>query len=248
MRVICLSAGRSSRLMPLTAQIHKSALRVAGWPILDWQMHSFWLAGIRDVVVVAGHGSDETRRLLGAWKNRMAIDIVQNDEFDRRNLDYSLFSASQYLEGNVLYFEGDLLLPPLLLEALADSTSEITIAASGSSKSERVDAIVRRVGNTIHLECSEHGSLDVHGSEGEFICAFKLAGGSAEKLRHKLALSTFAGQIRLYQYLSELMTEFRTNILNTAAQPWIEIDNLADLQRATAVVDAFGFRPNTGDS
>jgi hypothetical protein len=44
------------------------------------------------------------------------------------------------------------------------------------------------------------------------------------------------------------MTEFRTNILNTAAQPWIEIDNLADLQRATAVVDAFGFRPNTGDS
>src|SRR5271165_2032496 len=72
-RAICLCAGRSSRLLPLTLQIHKSALHVAGWPVLDWQISAFLAAGIKEVVFVLGHGAYEIRRLLEPWRSVLEV-------------------------------------------------------------------------------------------------------------------------------------------------------------------------------
>jgi choline kinase len=243
MRAICLSAGRSSRLMPLTRNVHKSALRVRGWSILDWQMTAFLRADIDEVVVVVGHGSEETYRLLDAWKDLISIDLVNNPEFDRKNLDFSLFCAERYLRAPFLYFEGDLLLAPELLTRLSRANSEIAIATSRIQRAQRADAVVRLERTRPYIDCAEHGSLDVSNSEGEFVCAVRLGSHAASALKIHLSSCDFTGPMQVYRILSKLMRSEPTEIVDASNSPWIEIDSQKDLECATAIVDAFGCRP-----
>src|SRR4029077_6183930 len=243
MRAICLAAGRSSRLLPLTRDVHKSALRIAGWPILDWQMAAFLHAEINDIVVITGHGSDETCRLLEPWENLLNIEIVENVDFDRKNLDYSIFCARRYLNGPSLYFEGDLLLPPELLKRLSRTSAEVTIAASKNQASQRADAIVLRDGTQFLLESAEHGSLEISASEGEFICAVRLGGRAVSALSFQLASCDFLGPMRAYEVFSDLMRTHSTELIDASPYPWIEIDNHPDLERGALIVERFGFRP-----
>jgi choline kinase len=243
MRAICLCAGQSSRLMPLTRDVHKSALLVSGWPILDWQLTAFLHAEIRQVTIVSGHGSHETHRLLERWKPLLDLNIVKNEEFYRKNLDFSLLCAAKFLQERILYFEGDLLLPPELLRRFVQSRAEITVAASRTPRAQQVDALLRRKGLRIFLECKEHGSLDIHGSEGEFICAVGFGSRSASSLRDQLGANDFEGSMQLYSIFSRLMATEQTSLLDGSHYPWIEIDTEKDLLRAAEVVAAFGFQP-----
>lgn len=245
MRAICLCAGRSSRLLPLTLQVHKSALHVAGWPVLDWQMSAFMAAGIKDVVFVLGHGVHEMRRLLEPWRSILEVHIVENDEFDRKNLDFSLFCAREFLDGPTLYYEGDLLLHPRLLTSLCKSGSDITIAAGSSAEVACADMVVHRSSSGYYLECAEHGALTTYGSQGEFVCAVHFSEVSIAELRSKLMSSVFFGPMRLYELFSTLMQSYPTTLINSSNEPWIEIDSAVDLERAPAIVKSFGFQPSS---
>jgi len=243
-RAICLCAGRSSRLLPLTLQVHKSALHVAGWPVLDWQMSAFLAAGIKEVVFVLGHGVHETRRLLEPWRSVLKVHVVENAEFDCKNLDFSLFCAREFLDGPTLYFEGDLLLHPRLITALCKSESDITSAAGSNVDIGCADTLVHRGNLGYYLKCAEHGALNIRGSQGEFVCAVHFSAISIEELRSKLMSSLFIGPMHLYELFSTLMQRYCTTLIDSSCDPWIEIDGAADLDRAPAIVKKFGFQPS----
>lgn len=245
MRAICLCAGRSSRLLPLTLQVHKSALHVAGWPVLDWQMSAFLAAGIKEVVLVLGHGVHEIRRLLEPWRSVLEVHIVENAEFDCKNLDYSLFCAREFLDGPTLYYEGDLLLHPRLITSLCKSGSDITIAASSNVDIGYADTVVHRGSSGYYLECAEHGALNICGSQGEFVCAVHFSAISIVELGSMLMSSEFVGPMHLYELFSTLMQRYPTTLIDSSSDPWIEIDGAADLERAPAIVKKFGFQPST---
>lgn len=240
-RAICLSAGRSSRLLPLTLEVHKSALYVAGWPVLDWQMSAFVAAGIKEVVLVVGHGAHEIRRLLDPWRSVLELHVVENPEFDYKNLDFSLFCAREFLDGPTLYYEGDLLLHPRLITSLYKSGSDITIAAG--SNIDCADMLVHRGSSGYYLECAEHGALKTCGSLGEFVCAVHFSANSIVELRSKLMSSVFSGSTHVYEIFSTLMQSYSTTLIDSSKDPWIEIDGPADLERAPAIVEKFGFQP-----
>ena len=206
-------------------------------------MTAFLRADIGEVVVVVGHGSEETCRLLDAWKHLISISVVNNPEFDQKNLDFSLLCADRYLGAPFLYFEGDLLLGPEVLTRLSRANSEITIATSRIQQAQRADAVVRREGTRPYIDCAEHGSLDVSNSEGEFVCAVRLGSHAASALKIQLSSCDFTGPMQIYRILSKLMRSEPTEIVDASDSPWIEIDSQQDLERATAIVDAFGWRP-----
>jgi choline kinase len=206
-------------------------------------MSAFLHAEIKDIVVITGHGSNETCRLLEPWQDLLNIEVVENLDFDRKNLDYSLFCADRYLNEPSLYFEGDLLLPPELLKRLSRASAEVAIAASKNQASERADAVVLRDGRQFLLESAEHGSLEISASEGEFICAVRLGGRAVSVLSLQLSSCDFVGPMRVYDVFSDLMRTHSTELIDASSYPWIEIDNHQDLQHAAAIVERFGFRP-----
>ena len=73
-KVIIVAAGRGRRLGPETEDIPKCMVRVAGQPILHWQLRAFAAAGLSDIVVVRGYlvdnfGFDDSQfRTLGTGK------------------------------------------------------------------------------------------------------------------------------------------------------------------------------------
>jgi len=51
MKAMILAAGRGERLRPITAQLPKALVRVAGKPLIAWQLERLARAGFREVVV-----------------------------------------------------------------------------------------------------------------------------------------------------------------------------------------------------
>jgi len=51
MKAMILAAGRGERLRPITAQLPKALVRVAGKPLIVWQLERLVRAGFREVVV-----------------------------------------------------------------------------------------------------------------------------------------------------------------------------------------------------
>jgi choline kinase len=224
--------------------VHKSALHVAGWPVLHWQISTFLAAGINEAVFVLGHGAHAIRQLLEPWRSLLEVRVVENAEFDRKNLDFSLFCAREFLDGPTLYYEGDLLLHPRLIASLCKNDSDITIAAGSYLNSGCADMLVHRGSSGYFLEWAEHGALNTIGSHGEFVCSVYFSAASIVELRSKLMSSAFFGPMHLYEHFSNLMQGYPTTLIDSSSEPWIEIDGTADLERAPEIVKKFGFQPS----
>src|SRR3546814_13695328 len=53
-KAVILSAGKGSRLLPLTADKPKCLIEINGRSLLEWQLDALAASGIRDIVVVTG--------------------------------------------------------------------------------------------------------------------------------------------------------------------------------------------------
>lgn len=77
---VLLAAGRGSRLAPLTDQVHKSLLPIAGRPALARILDEVLARGIDDVVVVTGDKRDAVEAFVrGRWASR--VRLVHNERF-----------------------------------------------------------------------------------------------------------------------------------------------------------------------
>lgn len=236
MKALCLYAGASTRLHPLTFHRHKAMLDVAGRCLVDYQLDSFKASGISDVVAILGHGADELERRMRQHPSDLRLSFIRNDEFTTKNLDYSLFLANSHLADSCIYFEGDMLVPPEVLTALARNSAEVCLALDSSPQSGKVDTLV--IGEDFRptrLLFAEHGNLQMRehpGALGELMCVMKLGSGAAKRLRRHLSSSMMTGPMQLYSHFEQLFAEFQTSFVDARGSPWIEIDTELDLQRA----------------
>lgn len=239
MRAICTYAGASTRLLPLTLDRHKAMLPVGGRLLVDWQLDCFAQSGVTDVVMVLGHGADGLEAHVRGNSSKLHIDFVRNTEYQRKNLDYSVFLASKNLEESCIYFEGDMLVHPEVISSLAGSPAEICLALDSLPQSRKVDTLVLGSGGRPSgLRFSEHGHLEIseHSDAlGELLCLMKLSAAAVTRLNQLLQMSAMLGPMRLYSHLERLFAEFETAFIDVAGLPWIEIDTQADLNRAQPI-------------
>ena len=64
MKVIILSAGQGTRLLPLTADRPKCLIPVQGKTVLEWQIDELHRRGIDDITVVVGYNAPMVEELL----------------------------------------------------------------------------------------------------------------------------------------------------------------------------------------
>ena len=57
-KAVILSAGKGSRLLPLTAERPKCLIELNGRSLLEWQLDALREAGVAEVVVVTGFRDD----------------------------------------------------------------------------------------------------------------------------------------------------------------------------------------------
>ena len=64
MKAIILSAGQGKRLLPLTKDTPKAALKIGTKSLLGWQLQEISKTSIEEVVVITGFGADKIEDLV----------------------------------------------------------------------------------------------------------------------------------------------------------------------------------------
>jgi N-acetyl-alpha-D-muramate 1-phosphate uridylyltransferase len=82
MRAMILAAGRGERMRPLTDDVPKPLLPVAGRPLIEHQLVALGRAGIREIVINLAWRGAQLREALGDGA-RFGVRIEYSDEGDR---------------------------------------------------------------------------------------------------------------------------------------------------------------------
>ena len=123
MQAIILAAGMGKRLGELTKGNTKCMVPVNGVRLIDRMLTQLSARNLSRVVIVVGYKKDELMAHIGhRYDDRLKIEYVHNDIYDRTNNIYSLALAKQYmLEEETLLLESDLIFDDSMLDLIIDN-------------------------------------------------------------------------------------------------------------------------------
>ncbi|MGB8296173.1 MAG: phosphocholine cytidylyltransferase family protein [Polyangia bacterium] len=255
-KVIIVAAGRGRRLGPETEDIPKCMVRVAGQPILHWQLRAFAAAGLSEIVVVRGYRGD---RIDGGGAGPAFVD---NPHWAHNNILASLLCAAEHMPGGFFFSYCDIVYTPDVVARLA--------ARARAAHAAPVSLIIDRgwadayEGRTLHpVSEAELTQVDGQGrvvrvgkgavardkAVGEFIglAHFSAAGAAALHAVWDAALAA-RGLEAPFGLAATLRQAYLTDALNVLAEQgirlepvfidgqWREIDTPQDLAAAQTVV------------
>jgi choline kinase len=127
-KAVLLVAGMSSRLRPLTDDLPKCLLTVAGEPILRRCIDALVGAGIGELVVVTGFLEHKIRAAVDTWFTGR-VTYCHNAIYTQTQNGASLLCARAAVEGQpFVMLDGDIVFDPEVLEAVVWSTHHDCLA------------------------------------------------------------------------------------------------------------------------
>jgi bifunctional UDP-N-acetylglucosamine pyrophosphorylase/glucosamine-1-phosphate N-acetyltransferase len=124
MKAVILAAGIGTRLLPLTANIHKVLLPIGDKPLLEHMLNTLVENKIRDILLVVHHRKEQIEKYFGdGSKFNVHIDYLYQDNPKGGTAD-AVRCAKGKIEGNFLLLNGDLFFHPSIIKKLLDSFEE----------------------------------------------------------------------------------------------------------------------------
>lgn len=128
MHAIILSAGRGSRLLPLTADMPKCLLPVGLTSVLGMQLDTLFRCGVKTATIVTGFNAYLVEAEIEQRQVDMDIETLFNPFFQVADNLASCWMARETMNRDFLLINGDTLFSPALLETvLAAPAKDITV-------------------------------------------------------------------------------------------------------------------------
>lgn len=225
MKAIILAAGLGSRLGEKAKGRPKALQKVGGRTLIEHQLEALSAEGVGPVVVVVGHAEDQIRAVLGE-----SVEYVVNPRPDETNSLYSLYLAKDWLEGDVLILNSDLLFHPDVLKRLLkqpDSALAFDSGSHGGAEQTKVGLNGKRV-TDLGKDFPETGA------RGENLGLIKLDPRGTKVLRKRAEAIIASGGERTWvtEAVRSVLAEVEVTGVNVAGLPWVEIDFPYDLDTA----------------
>ena len=120
MQAIILAAGMGKRLGEHTKDNTKCMVKVNGVRLIDRMLNQLATRNLSRVVIVVGYKKNELVKHIGnRYDDKIRIEYVHNDIYDKTNNIYSLALAKQYmLEEDTLLLESDLIFDDSMLDLI----------------------------------------------------------------------------------------------------------------------------------
>lgn len=250
-KAIILAAGMGTRLRPLTDNLPKCLVELAGRSLLDHQIEVLRLLGISDVHVVGGYLAEKLRR--------DDITLHLNHEFATTNMVYTLFRAEKELDGpeDVVVSYGDIVYEATVLERLLACEAEVCVASdkewlrywSARFPNPLVDAETFTVDSHGRISSLGNKPQTTAEIEGQFIGLMKFRGNSLpgirstwEALRDRLS-SRDAETMYTTGFLQALIDNDWDVRPVFIENQWAEVDSLSDLAVAEHFFNPAGGQP-----
>lgn len=233
MQGVILAAGIGSRLRPMTDQKPKCLVKVAGKPMLEYQLESYRQAGIKDVIIVVGYKGDQIEHYC-RYIHDLNITIVKNDEYEETNNMYSLYLAKDLLYGKPFILNNaDLVIEKDIIQNMVESTKEDLVAVDVGLYNDE----------SMKISCDELGyikniskKISKEQSVGCSIDFYKISQKVSQILFDEIKSTVESGnrkdwtEVALQKVFS--MPQIYFEIMNVSGKKWVEIDNNEDLNLA----------------
>ncbi|WP_199288595.1 phosphocholine cytidylyltransferase family protein [Henriciella aquimarina] len=123
MKAIILSAGRGSRLLPMTESKPKCLLEFCGRSVLGHQLTMLDRAGVDQATVVTGFMPQMVEEEVQGWDGRMAVSTLFNPFFQVADNLASCWMARGEMSDSFLLLNGDTLFNQALVEHVIQSNT-----------------------------------------------------------------------------------------------------------------------------
>jgi len=236
---LVLAAGAGRRLQPLTDDLPKTLLPVAGErTILDIALANLKHAGLDDVAVVTGfaaHRIDERKRAL-EQDHGVNLELVFNDKAEEWNNAYSLWIAREQLRGGAILVNGDTVHPASVEETVLAARGPAIVLAADTDKALGEEEMKLHVTDDGFMD-RINKALDPSTAAGEYIGVTLIEGEATDALADALE-ATWKRDTNLYY--EDGYQEFadrggRIGIAPIGQVDWVEVDDHQDLARAREV-------------
>lgn len=234
MKAIILAAGIGSRLWPLTKAKPKCLVKVAGRPILEYQIDAYKQAGIKEVIVVIGYAGDSIIEFCKHIKG-IEITFVVNELFESTNNMYSLWLAKNFIKGEpFLLSNGDVALDESIISRIVEDARADLIAVDVDSYIQESMKIslngrgyIAAISKSIGSSAAYGVSIDVYKfSSDSSVELFETIGRIVEVEGNRNEWT----EIALDQLFNSQAIE--SEPFDIGDSRWVEVDNYDDLMIA----------------
>jgi choline kinase len=240
-KAIILSAGKGSRLLPLTENRPKCLIEVSGRSLLEWQLQSLAANGVNEIVIVTGFRDDLVDEVAARWPG---VRTLFNPFYHVADNLGSVWLARAEFDRDVLLLNGDTLVSPTLVaKVLAAPDRAITVTVDEKDDYDADDMKVLRDGDRlIHIgKALEPGQYN---AESIGFLAFRGEGprlftDQVEKMMH-----TSEGTLRWYlRAIDALAQETAVHTISIKGEEWQEVDFHEDIEKAEALTSRWTAAP-----
>lgn len=243
MQAIILAAGMGKRLGEHTKDNTKCMVKVNGVRLIDRMLTQLSTRGLSRVVIVVGYKKDELIKHIGnRYDDRIKIEYVHNDIYNKTNNIYSLALAKHYMiEEDTLLLESDLIFDDSMLDLLI-SNPEPNLALVAKYETWMDGTMVRisednDIMNFIPKKAFRYSDIE-HYYKTCNIYKFSREFSTTQYVPFLEAYSKAMGNNEYYEQVLRVLTALDRSSLKAlpiTTEKWYEIDDVQDLDIAEAM-------------
>jgi len=238
-KVIILSAGQGSRLLPLTEERPKCLIDFSGKSLIAWQIEMLAAGGVTDFHVVTGFMTDmveaELEQLKPAGTN---ITVHFNPFYKVADNLGSCWIVREVMDGDFMILNGDTLISPGIIETVQNGGSwPITVTVDIKDQYDSDDMKVALEGDRL-TAIGKTLAADECNAESIGFLAFRREGGALFREKVREFMRTPAGVENWYlKVIDELAPRGNVGAISIQGDDWAEVDYLNDVKTATVLTD-----------
>jgi choline kinase len=233
-KAIILSAGKGSRLLPLTEDRPKCLIEFCGQSLLEWQLDALAANGIGDVVVVTGFRDDLVDAVVAP---RRGVRTLFNPFYHVADNLGSVWLAREEFDRDLMLLNGDTLVSSSLVErVLAATSGVITVTIDEKQDYDADDMKVLRDGDRL-LRIGKALDPGEYNAESIGFLAFRGGGPSLFTTQVDRMMHTSEGTRRWYLRAIDALAQEQADVrvVSIKGEQWQEVDFPEDLPKAEAL-------------
>ena len=237
LKVIILAAGEGTRLRPYTLDRPKCMVEIDGVSLIDRQLEVLKSEGIDDIVIIGGYKSEMLKK--------GEIKLKVNARYFETNMVWTLFSAEEELEGDVIVSYGDIVYSKNILNALIKSKADIAVTIDKKWESYWRERNENPLDDAETLKLRKDGTISEIGQkpssleeiEGQYMGLMKFSSEGVRQIKSAFHSALESGKLLGKEVENSYMTDLLQLIVSIGGkvasvqidEDWVEVDTVEDL-------------------
>ena len=236
--VIILAAGEGTRLRPYTLDCPKCMVEIDGESLIDRQLRVLDHDSINDIVIIGGYKIE----MLEGKADR----LKENSRYFETKMVWTLFSAEEELEGDIIISYGDIVYSREILQAILDSKSDISVIIDKEWESYWRARNDNPLDDAETLKLREDGSIIEIGQkpqsmqeiQGQYIGLMKFSSSGITQIKRIFHAAKANGELLGKSLEAAYMTDLLQAAINDGVivnsllirGEWVEVDTVDDMK------------------